>query len=184
MPKTYNSIPTVSTGDVYTATAHNNIVTNVNNYRVPPTALISRVTTQSIPNSTLTAVQFTAEGWDTDDMATLASNNDRLTIKTAGLYLIVANATLEANSTGQRDIQIIQVPAPTWAGNGYVASNSYVYSGGSINLFQEMSASVVTTCAVNDYFYVNVWQNTGGALNLRADARPASLSATWLGQAS
>ena len=184
MAKTYNTFTNVSTGDVYTAAAHNNILTNLGNYRVPPTALVSRVTTQSISNSVFNNVQFTAEGWDTDDIATLATNNDRLTIKTAGIYLVTANAMFAANATGQREMTIVQSPTPAWTTSGTIASTAFVYGTSSVNIYQAMSASVITTCAVNDYFTVQVWQNSGGALNLQCDIRPASLSVTWLGQVS
>ena len=183
MAKTYPDIGTFSPGDILTAATMNDVGTNLDNQRVPPSALISRVTTQSIPDSTITYVQFTAEGWDTDGIANLGTNNDRLTIQTPGLYLVTGNAALAGNATGQREIGLWQSPTPSWSSNALIASNAWTYGSISLNLYQEMSVSVVTKCSAGDYLRLHVWQNAG-TLNLQADQRPASLSVTWLGQAS
>ena len=51
MAKDYNTFSDVSTGDVYTAAAHNLLLENVENYRVPPSCLLTR-SGQSITAST------------------------------------------------------------------------------------------------------------------------------------
>jgi hypothetical protein len=170
MPKTYNSIPTVSTGDVYTATAHNNIVTNVNNYRVPPAVSLQK----SIANTTAgTTWDFTLAGdeeFDTDDMHSITTNTTRITIQTAGIYLFQASAfggynagdevSIALYKNGTALANIVQVSAMESAG----------YSPGP-------SLSHVASCAVNDWFIVTAFVSINRTLTCR-------FSAVWLGQVS
>jgi len=71
-----------------------------------PTVDIScRVThdaSQSIANSTQTALAFNTETFDTDTMHDNSTNNSRITFKTAGKYLVNANWTWGANASGFR----------------------------------------------------------------------------------
>lgn len=182
MAKTYNSIPTVSTGDVYTATAHNNIVTNVNNYRVPPACIAYRNTAQSTTNSTITAVSFTTAGVDTDGMFS-AGSPTRITVQTPGIYMVTANLSLDANVTGQRELSVVQTStsSPTW--NIQWLTSSAVVNP-TINLYAEMSCSAITTAIAGDYFTMQAWQNSGGALNIVGNVRSTFMSVTWLGQVS
>jgi hypothetical protein len=74
--KTYNSIPSVATGDVYTAAAHNNIVTNVNNYRVPPACIVQRASMTSAERS-LHAATLRAFGFGTGVSEYRGHDDDR-----------------------------------------------------------------------------------------------------------
>lgn len=47
---------------------------------------------QSVVINVATTMTYTQEVWNNDGMATLATNNDRLTIQTGGLYLCGASA--------------------------------------------------------------------------------------------
>jgi hypothetical protein len=107
MAYTYNTIPTVSTGDVYTATAHNNIVENVNNYRVPPACQVRRTTNQTSYTADA-AITWQSAAFDTEKdndaaqpMWEASPNPSRITIRTSGLYLITftGQATLSSAAT-------------------------------------------------------------------------------------
>ena len=63
-------------------------------------------TGQSIPHATWTVLTFNTEVSNDDELHSLTSNTDRLTIRTAGVYLIAAQFRFAANMTGTRELQI------------------------------------------------------------------------------
>lgn len=54
----------------------------------PPACRVFHNTTQSIADNTVTTVLFNSERYDTDNMHNTVTNNSRITINTAGLYLL------------------------------------------------------------------------------------------------
>ena len=60
----------------------------------------------SIPDSTVTALTFNSERWDTDSIHSTVSNTSRLTAQTASKYDIKGNIKWASNSTGTRLIII------------------------------------------------------------------------------
>lgn len=113
---------------------------------------------QSIANGTVTAIAFNSEAFDTDTMHDNVTNNTRITIKTAGKYLIVGIVGFEVNTTGYRDVAIIKGGA--------------TYLGRVIGL--PVAAVQTTVCVsniadlvVNDYIELYASQTSGGALNVR-----------------
>jgi hypothetical protein len=189
MPKTYNTIPTTTTGSVYTAAAHNNIVTNVNNYRVPPACRVRRTTNQSIANVTWTVINWNTEAHDTDDMFTATTN--QITVQTAGLYLVTASLSFVSNSTGFRIGAIALNPTITGSGDSAsVASNFTAFASDArtpaVNGAETaVSLSLVASLAANDKIALIGYQNSGGALNAVSTAQSSDhLSVAWLGQVS
>ena len=176
MPKTYNTIPTVSTGDVYTATAHNNIVANVNNYRVAPACAAYHSAAQSIPNATATAVLLNSEYYDTDDMHSTASLTSRITIATAGIYQLTANVLFDIGGTGMRDVAFYKNGATTYRGSSTLNITA--------SFFTSVNATTTMSLAASDYIEVYVYHTQGTALNIRGDANGVHFTATWLGQVS
>ena len=168
MAKTYNTIPTVSTGDVYTATAHNNIVENTNNYRVPPSCLLTiaslAVTTQVDLGNTTTSGTW-VEQVDTDDMHDAVTDPTRITVKTAGIYLVTAS--MLGNASNINSFAMIKV-------NGTQAAQITL---GNPSYFTRGQATLVHSAAVNDYYEFA----TAAASSLTSDFR---FSAVWLGQVS
>ncbi len=177
MAKTYNSIPSVATGDVYTATAHNNIVTNVNNYRVPPSCHVYR-TSDLTSYTDGTAITWQAEAHDTDDMWTSGTN---ITIQTAGIYLCVFKVQTAASGTA------MTYAAPQLLVNGTAALQLYnasVFSGivsqGLVTYVASFAAA--TTIAANVLVSgATSYTIKGGTLHT---TNASSLSVTWLGQVS
>jgi hypothetical protein len=185
MAKTYNTIPTVSTGDVYTATSHNNIVENVNGYRVPPMVRATRAAAQSIANNANGAVRFDTQTFDTDDM--FAATSNVITFPTAGIYLLTANMTWDANATGLRVVGIYHNPtlsantdaATVTAGTRIAHATNAAINGAATNLF----TATTYEFAANDTACMSCFQTSGGSLNTRTDDLP-TFTATWLGQVS
>lgn len=176
MAKTYNTISTVNTGDVYTATAHNAIATNVNNYRVPPMCEVYRTSnlTSYTPN---TAITWQAERYDTDGMWTSGSS---ITIGTDGIYAVVFNVGINCTATLSviaanvyKGAQLAAVSyAPAVAGN-----ESFTSTTGTMQLVAGDTISAACAFSGGSAYIV-----TGSAA---AYAREQSrLSVTWLGQAS
>ncbi|TET16397.1 MAG: hypothetical protein E3J81_03170 [Dehalococcoidia bacterium] len=120
---------------------------------------------QSIPSGgASTPLAFNSERYDTDAIHDPSSNNDRLTCKTAGKYLIWLIVEWAANATGIREGGIF-MNGTTWMGFNRAAGLS---SGGYGGAF---AISCVYDMAVNDYVKCRVWQDSGGALNIVAVAQ-------------
>lgn len=117
---------------------------------------ISKITAQSVANATPTILTFDAEYFDNDAIHDNAINNSRLTCKTAGKYLIIANVSFSGNITGTRAITIML--------------NGGEMSGTSIDApfagTGKLMISDVLDLSVNNYIEIAVWQNSGDALNV------------------
>ena len=186
MPKTYNSIPSVSTGDVYTATAHNNIVTNVNNYRVPP-ACIARRTTNVTSYTAGNAIAWESVLLDTespsDPMWASGANASRITIRTAGIYQVsfIGYMTCTATATAVQPRVLLNgavspsLDAAFTAVNGGTAATWFV--------------SGLMSLAATDYLEAAVGMTGGSAYVIYGSATSQNFAQTrlcvaWLGQVS
>ena len=123
---------------------------------------------QSIPNATVTTVTWDTEDYDTDTMHDNVTNNTRLTIQTAGKYLIVAQSNWASNNTGTRIARIRK------NGVDYLASFEQ-----PSNLANEASAAVslVANFIAGDYLEFTVYQDSGGALNFQSSSNVISYMA-------
>lgn len=110
----------------------------------------------SVPNNTWTILPFNREYYDTDVIHDNAVSNSRLTCKTAGKYVIVANITWDGHTTGFRRLAF-------WK-NGAVWLNSM-----GLNIVDlvdiDQEAVTIYDLAVDEYVECRVLQNSGGALN-------------------
>jgi hypothetical protein len=136
-----------------------------------PTVPAARVTggSQSISHATNTALAYTAESYDTDAMHDNATNNSRLTVNTAGKYLLSGGVDWGTDTTAGRRFCGLRLNGSTFV--------KFVESGppaGSGNLRQEVTDTY--QLAASDYVEVVVLQSTGGSLN----ATPQAFSAVWL----
>ena len=77
-------------------------------------------------NSSLTALTFNTERWDTDNIHDTGSNTERLTCKTAGRYLIIANIRFEPIALGRRMLSISLNVGATGLGRTETASAAEV----------------------------------------------------------
>jgi len=113
--------------------------------------------TQSISDETTTAItSWGSESFDTDTMHDPSSNPGRITIKTAGTYLVGASLGFAADATGSREVQIQKydgVGVVVQSNNGFADRTDYNCPVGVYDM------------DVDEYFQVWVWQNSGGSLN-------------------
>lgn len=130
---------------------------------------------QSINNATFTAVAFAVgdEIYDTENWHT-STNNTRVTLDTAGKYLINGSIEFVANAAGIRSAAL-RINGSTGT---YIASQSSA-SLGSI-LATTVNVTMTIDLAANDYIELIAYQTSGGALNVN-NTRLTSLTVTWLG---
>lgn len=176
MAKTYNSIPTVSTGDVYTAAAHNNIAENVNNYRVPPSFSVYR-TTASSAYSNGADISWEAEEYDPDGMW---SSGATITINTAGIYLF----TLRVYGTCAATLTLVQPSIMDAAG----ASIGFTANVATAPTSYGASHSSVHNLAASDTITARIYFGGGSSYTIGGGAADnyvqSRLTGMWLGQAS
>jgi hypothetical protein len=87
--------PTAGTaGQVLTATNYNVLVNDVIALAVPPACRAIQAAAQTTTDSVATAIVFGAESYDTDTMHDNVTNNTRITIRTAGIYVVTAGLGL------------------------------------------------------------------------------------------
>lgn len=124
--------------------------------RAKPACRVYNDTIQSIPNNALTVLSFNGELYDNDTMHDNATNNSRITIKTAGKYRLSAIVEFASNATGIRQI-LLRVNGTIYI--GAVTTDAFTTT-------QQMNVHADYQLAVGDYVEVIVYQNSGGALNV------------------
>lgn len=176
MAKTYNTIPSVATGDLLTATAWNTQATNVNNYRVPPICRVYRAAAlNQTANGAAQTIAFDTESVDTDAMHDTVTNTTRITFNTAGVYMVGGSVAFTPNSTGVRAAKITVNGTTDIA---YADQQSAAAAASAIHVVTSYSF------AANDYIELGGYQNSGGNLAYFVTYQSVNFWATWVGQVS
>jgi hypothetical protein len=196
MAKTFTSgLPSVSTGDVLTATAQNNLLTTLNSHTVPPLMRARRAALQSIANNTAQAVNFDTRDIDTgstespaDAMFTATSNV--ATIKTAGVYLVTATLNFVSGS-GAGPYGVAIMLNPTYSGSGDTATITAGtrITGNLVSLSSAITQTVVSCSTIYNFSASNTigvlaYQNSGAAVNIASANEQNTLSVAFLGKVS
>lgn len=178
----YTSPKTYSVGDVLTASDMNtyqrdNISAIVTAQPlVIPFARVYNDANITISDDTITTLTFNSETFDTDTIHDTSTNTDRLTCKTAGIYLIDAQWKMTNSANGDRIIGIVLNGTTTIARSRIRAA-----AGGTSIL----SVSTIYSLAVNDYLQATAWQDSGGDENVEYDAEFSPVfGMAYLGKAS
>jgi hypothetical protein len=140
---------------------------------------------QTIPDDTLTGIQFDSESFDTDGYHSTSSNTDRITIPSgrAGKYHLIGNAIdvpPGGGTVGQRVLMFwknagtLIEPRDTWESYlGYA-------SGTTVNVVAiPLHVDQILELAVGDYVRLMFLQRTGGSGSI--DAQFCNFAAHWLG---
>lgn len=114
-------------------------------------------TVQSIPDSAISAVSFDTEEFDSDAMFDLASPTV-LTIKTAGLYVVQGYVRLAGSVGGSRRINHLMHNS-----EGVAVTEDDV--GGSSATIPGLVVGAIIRASVNDTLRLDLYQNSGAALN-------------------
>lgn len=134
----------------------------------PPGCRANRTTTQSISNNASTAVQLNAaDSHDTGALHDTSTNNTRITVATAGIYLIQGQIDWAASTIGRRG-SLIRLNGATELAKQNLSADA-----------DDPVVQVVTlySLAASDYVELLAYQNSGGSLNLDT----AHLSVQWVG---
>ena len=104
-----------------------------------------------------THLTFDTEDYDYDTIHDLSTNTNRLTCKTAGIYVIMGSVWWPNNATGSRTLSI-------WFGGATVIA-SVRYGHASVGDYEGQSVTCTYALAVNEYVELIARQSSGGALN-------------------
>ncbi|HET7128938.1 MAG TPA: hypothetical protein VFJ93_07680 [Gaiellaceae bacterium] len=122
----------------------------------------------SVANNAWTALTFNSERWDLFDGAastfhSTSSNTGRITIPSGldGYYLIGGNVEFASNATNRRGIRIVHSVGATVIGTFISNASGTDHS---------LSVTSLWPLAAAEYVTLEVFQNSGGALNAQSTA--------------
>jgi len=131
---------------------------------------------QSLANATQTTINWTNEIYDTNSLHDNVTNNDRITIPSGygGKWLFTGLASFNSNATGYRFVRVF---VNDTGSEKFEYINSSVGSGnyGSVWFSFQLSLSAA------DYVNFDVFQNSGGSLNLNGAPYGTNVQAYYLG---
>lgn len=146
--------------------------------KVPvPRARAYENVTIAIPTGAWTTVPFASEAYDTENIHDPSvSSGKYMTCRTAGIYQITGNIRW-ANGAGViRGLRIYHTGSPNYAQIGIQFLSPIA---GNVSM---MDVTTSWELAVNDTIELQVYQDSGGNLNLDNEAYSSStLSLVWLG---
>jgi hypothetical protein len=129
---------------------------------------VTRTAVQSVSDNSLTVVAFDDERFDTDTMHDTVTNNSRITINTAGIYVVGFNGRFPAGSDYARAFAVLRLNGTTEISR----SSSAVASTNT----PQMNVTTVHQFDATDYIEVQVFQdntaNTARDLEQVADLSP------------
>jgi hypothetical protein len=114
----------------------------------------------SVNDSTATGLTFNSERWDNNNLHDLTVNTGRLTCRKRGIYSISCNVRFASNAVGYR-LVYIKI-------NGGSSISSMLTNAVS-GVGTRISISTQYELQVNDYVEVEVYQTSGGALNIESN---------------
>ena len=178
MAKTYNSLSNVTVGSVLTASDYNEVLENSNNYRVPPLVQVRRDTNlTSYTAGTAIAWQSTGIA-STDDTMWTAGAATRVTINTAGLYVVNYTGTAGGSAT-------VTLVSAAIMRNGTSVSNIYMPT--VLNSTQ-FSVTAILSLTATDYVEANNNFSGGSAYFVNGSGTlgvdQSRLTVAWIGQVS
>ena len=139
----------------------------------PPACRVYHSAATLIGTGVHTPLAFNSERYDTDTMHDTAVSNTRITITTAGVYVVTFNAEFAANATGVRTVGI------RINGASFLALNA-APADGAVNPVPVTVATEYKFAAGN-YIEATAWQDSGGNLNVNSTNYSPEFSATWIG---
>lgn len=148
-------------GTPITAAKLNTLEQGLTDSHQMPSVRVTHNTTQSIANSTDSALAFNTERFDTaggtaSTMHDTAVNNSRLTCRYAGKYQITGNLQFSSSTAGTSRLLKIRVNGTT-----VIAETK------AVNItFAEILITTLWDLAVNDYVELIAFQDTGAAMTL------------------
>ena len=113
---------------------------------------------QSIANNVYATLLWSTNTIDNQGLHSTTSNTDRIYIKEPGTYRISAQFSFAGNATGNRQARIQK--------NGAALNRTTVTQpSNAAGVASTMHSSILNAAVPGDYFSVEVYQNSGGALD-------------------
>lgn len=122
--------------------------------------------TQSITNSTFTALNFDTEDWDTGSMHS-GANPSRIIFPTSGKYMLVGQTGFASSAIGRRVLDI-------WTNGFNIVGRAETDPNQAFQAF--VSVSAIVNVNATDYAELYAWQNSGGTI---ATVQGASFSPSF-----
>ena len=189
MAKTYPAIGPFTAGDILTAATMTDIQTNLTNQRVPPMVQVSLASFSLAASGTAYYSAFDSTDFNAGSDVTVtngtsgttAANAGKLTVTTAGVYLVTYNVEFGSSATGVRRVVVgvdgtINPNTPN--GSGFVQSAAG--NGGST----VTTGTVALSLSASSYVQIGMAQTSGGALTVNSLNATGFLQMLWLGQVS
>jgi hypothetical protein len=168
---------TFTAGQTLTAASMNAMSGNVDFLRdgrpagVRPAVRANVSGSTSLTNGNLVKIAYgAADSYDTDAMHDTVTNNTRITIKTAGLYLLHSKLTVTGTPLNYQEHVLIVNNTTRIHQNGY---------GGTLS--GATTATALYSFALNDYIEVAYYHTTGTSLGVNTSADQTFFSATYIG---
>ena len=154
-----NTVSNPTTGQVIPAAWGDQLRDNQEFFIDPPAVSAYHNTTQSVANNTDDYLSCNAENFDNDSMHSTSTNNSRITINTAGRYMVIASIRFAADADGFRQIKFEVNRTTTY-------ESSLVLSSGS-SLSTVLTGVRWMTLAASDYVEVICRHLAGAALDVQ-----------------
>jgi hypothetical protein len=138
----------------------------------PPSVKLERTTGQVVYDASAAIMVWDSEVWDTDGMHDNATNQDRITINTPGIYLVIGAVRYNAGISDDSSVTIWQ------NGSTFIVRDE----GGPANTAGGRTVSALVNMNANDYLHLQVYQNNS-ANTSRTTTSGTFFSAAWIGQA-
>lgn len=174
----YSSPATVAAGNVAPASWGNSVKAATDYLANPPTCRAFHSTTQSIASNSNTVLSFNSERFDTDSMHDTITFNSRITIKTAGVYVVTAMGAFAAAADYTAIGIHLRVNGSVFIGVqfiGTVADATFAYP---------IQVTSTWKFAVNDYVEALMIQKNSAAAarnTVAASSYVPEFSAAWVG---
>lgn len=156
-----NGVHNPATGTAAPATWGDQIRDNFEFLIDPPACSVSHSTTQTLTNNTTTSLSADTELFDNDSMHSTVTNNSRITIQTAGRYLLIITLSYANGTLGSRAAQF-RVNGTTSYNGQFLATTP---SPNTHTL--EMNATRTLVFAAGDYVEARAYQDNGGNLSVQ-----------------
>ena len=117
----------------------------------------------NVLDDTIHTINFDLEEYDTDGMHSTSTNTSRLTVQTAGKYLVWATVFWQSNATGYRATRLVKNTESV----SYAEHTANAVSGDLTNQTVVFEDDFV----VDDYMQVKIYQNSGSTLTIYTNGR-------------
>lgn len=152
-----DTILTPDPGDVLTAAWCDVVRSDLEFLIDPPACSIYNSAAQSVANNTATVLTANSERYDNDSMHSTSSNTSRITIQTAGRYLLVSTVLFDADADGFRRVSILHNGTTSYGGISGVNDGS--------NIGVRLTAVRSLVLAAGDYVEATCLHTAGANLD-------------------